>query len=100
VVLSLLTLPHPTAASYFVPYLAHSVTNEFYTSDYDLLAFSASKAGVGLRYALLYGLGRFKMPLGHGTTKCKLLDLCYRYYHQNTGLTANVVSFGLSFIMP
>ncbi|RZK92927.1 MAG: DUF3570 domain-containing protein, partial [Hymenobacter sp.] len=37
-----------TAADYFAPYLAHSVTNEFYTSDYDLSAFSAHKAGLGV----------------------------------------------------
>jgi hypothetical protein len=89
-----------TAADYFAPYLAHSVTNEFYTSDYDLSAFSANKAGLGLRYAPLYGLGRFKMPLGHGITKFKSLDLRYGYYRQSTGLTANVVSFDLSFVMP
>jgi hypothetical protein len=89
-----------TAADYFAPYLAHSVTNEFYTSDYDLSAFSANKAGLGLRYAPLYGLGRFKMPLGHGITKFKSLDLRYGYYRQSTGLTANVISFDLSFVMP
>jgi len=89
-----------TAADYFAPYLAHSVTDEFYTSDYDLSAFSAHKAGVGLRYAPLYGLGRFKTPFGHGITKFKSLDLRYGYYRQSTSLTANVVSFDLSFVMP
>ncbi|GAB3638704.1 DUF3570 domain-containing protein [Hymenobacter arcticus] len=89
-----------TSADYFAPYLAHSVTNEFYTSDYDLSAFSAHKAGLGLRYAPLYGLGRFKTPFGHGVTKFKSLDLRYGYYRQTTGLTANVVSFDLAFVMP
>ena len=89
-----------TAADYFAPYLAHSVTNEFYTSDYDLSAFSANKVGLGMRYAPLYGLGRFKTPFGHGITKFKSLDLRYGYYRQSTGLTANVVSFDLSFVMP
>lgn len=89
-----------TAADYFAPYLAHSVTDEYYTSDYDLSAFSANKVGVGLRYAPLYGLGRFKTPFGSGVTKFKSLDLRYGYYHQSTGLTANVVSFDLSFVLP
>ncbi|TDN40596.1 DUF3570 domain-containing protein [Hymenobacter sp. UV11] len=89
-----------TAADYFAPYLAHSVTDEYYTSDYDLSAFSANKVGLGFRYAPLYGLGRFKTPLGHGITKFKSLDLRYGYYRQSTGLTANVVSFALSFVMP
>lgn len=89
-----------TAADYFAPYLAHSVTDEYYTSDYDLSAFSAHKVGVGMRYAPLYGIGRFKTPFGHGITKFKSLDLRYGYYRQSTGLTANVVSFDLAFVMP
>jgi hypothetical protein len=87
-----------TAADYFAPYLTHSVADEYYTSDYDLSAFSANKVGLGLRYAPLYGLGRFK--LGSRITKFKSLDLRYGYYRQSTGLTANVVSADLSFVMP
>lgn len=89
-----------TAADYFAPYLAHSVADAYYTSDYDLSAFSATKVGLGLRYAPLYGLGRFKTPFGHGITKFKSLDVRYGYYRQRTGLTANVVSADLSFVMP
>lgn len=87
-----------TAADYFAPYLAHSVAEAYYTSDYDLSAFSAHKVGLGLRYAPLYGLGRFK--LGSRITKFKSLDVRYGYYRQSTGLTANVVSADLSFVMP
>jgi hypothetical protein len=87
-----------TAADYFAPYLAHSVFDEYFTSDYDLSAFSANKVGLGLRYAPLYGLGRFK--LASRITKFKSVDLRYGYYRQSTGLTANVVSFDLSFVMP
>jgi hypothetical protein len=89
-----------TAADYFAPYLAHTVTDAYYTSDYDLSAFSANKLGLGFRYAPLYGLGRFKTPFGHGITKFKSLDVRYGYYRQSTGLTANVVSADLSFVMP
>jgi hypothetical protein len=89
-----------TAADYFAPYLAHSITDEYYTSDYDLSAFSAHKVGVGMRYAPLYGIGRFKTPFGKGITKFKSLDLRYGYYRQSTGLTANVISFDLGFVMP
>jgi hypothetical protein len=87
-----------TAADYFAPYLAHSVFDEYFTSDYDLSAFSASKVGLGFRYAPLYGLGRFK--LASHITKFKSLDLRYGYYRQSTGLTANVISADLSFVMP
>jgi hypothetical protein len=89
-----------TAADYFAPYLAHTVTDAYYTSDYDLSAFAANKLGLGFRYAPLYGLGRFKTPFGHGITKFKSLDVRYGYYRQSTGLTANVVSADLSFVMP
>ncbi|RZK31685.1 MAG: DUF3570 domain-containing protein [Hymenobacter sp.] len=90
-----------TAADYFAPYLAHSITNEFYTSDYDLSSFSANKVGLGFRYAPLYGLGRFKTPFGGGrVTKFKSVDVRYGHYRQSTGLTANVVSADLSFTMP
>ena len=74
-----------TAADYFAPYLQRSVSDEYYTSDYDLAAFSATKIGFGFRYAPLYGLGRFKTPFGGRVARF------YGYYRQNTGLTANVV---------
>jgi len=89
-----------TAATYFAPYLAHSVTDAYYTSDYDLSAFSAHKLGLGLRYAPLYGLSRFRVPFGRRVAKFKSVDLRYGHYWQTTGLTANVVSADLSFTMP
>ncbi|MBC6609592.1 DUF3570 domain-containing protein [Hymenobacter sp. BT507] len=89
-----------TAAKYFAPYLAHSITDTYYTSDYDLADFSANKVGLGLRYSPVYGIGRFKTPFGRGVTKFKALDLRYAYYRQTTGLTANIISADLSFTMP
>ncbi|AMJ65185.1 DUF3570 domain-containing protein [Hymenobacter sp. PAMC 26628] len=89
-----------TASTYFAPYLAHSVADEFYTSDYDLAAFTAQKVGLGFRYAPLYGLGRFKTPFGGRVAKFKSVDLRYGHYWQTTGLTANVVSADFSFVMP
>jgi hypothetical protein len=89
-----------TAADYFAPYLQHSVTEEYFTSDYDLASFSANKLGLGLRYAPLYGLSRFKTPFRGRVAKFKSLDVRYGYYRQSTGLTANVVSADLSFTMP
>ena len=89
-----------TAANFFAPYLEHSVADEFYTSDYDLAAFSSHKSGLGLRYAPLYGLSRFKTPFDGRIAKFKSLDVRYGYYRQSTGLTANIVSVDLSFTMP
>jgi hypothetical protein len=88
-----------TAAKYFAPYLEHSITDPYFTSDYDLAAFSANKLGLGLRYSPVYGIGRFKMP-GGGVTKFKSLDLRYAYYRQSTGLTASVISADFSFVLP
>ncbi|MBF9239947.1 DUF3570 domain-containing protein [Hymenobacter sp. BT683] len=89
-----------TAADYFAPYLRHSVADQYYTSDYDLADFSANKFGLGLRYAPVYGLGRFKTPFGGRVAKFKALDIRYAYYRQSTGLTANLISADLSFTLP
>ncbi|WP_187631953.1 DUF3570 domain-containing protein [Hymenobacter lutimineralis] len=89
-----------TAATYFAPYLEHSVTDEYYTSDYDLANFSANKLGLGLRYSPVYGIGRFKTPFGGQVAKFKALDLRYAHYRQSTGLTANLISADLSFTLP
>lgn len=40
-----------TASRYFKPYKEHTLDEVFYTSDYDLSAFSSVKAGATLRYA-------------------------------------------------
>ncbi len=89
-----------TASTYFAPYLTHSITDDYYTSDYDLSAFTAQKLGLGFRYAPLYGLSRFKTPFGGRVAKFKSLDLRYGHYWQTTGLTANIVSVDLGFTMP
>ena len=53
-----------SASTYFQPYKAHDVNEKYYTSDYDLSAFNSQYAGMGLRYAPLWGIGRFQLPLG------------------------------------
>jgi hypothetical protein len=89
-----------TAADYFAPYLQHSLTDAYYTSDYDLAAFSAHKAGLGLRYSPVYGISRFKTPFGGRVAKFKALDLRYAYYRQSIGLSASLISADLSFTLP
>ena len=89
-----------TAAKYFAPYLQHSIVDEYFTSDYDLAAFSANKVGLGLRYSPVYGIGRFKTPFKGRVTQFKALDVRYAYYRQDTGLTANLISADLSFTIP
>ncbi|GAC1601143.1 MAG: DUF3570 domain-containing protein [Hymenobacter sp.] len=93
-----------TAATYFAPYLAHSISDEYYTSDYDLSAFTAHKVGLGLRYAPVYGLGRFRVPGQDAQGRPRLmrlksLDLRYAHYQRSTDLVANIVSFDLGFAL-
>ncbi|MBC7446928.1 MAG: DUF3570 domain-containing protein [Hymenobacteraceae bacterium] len=89
-----------TAATWFAPYLAHSVADTYYSSDYDLADFSAHKLGLGVRYSPLYGLTRFKTPFGGRVAKFKAVDLRYAAYRQSTGLTARVLSADFSFTLP
>jgi hypothetical protein len=103
-----------TAATYFAPFAQHSVADTYYTSDYDLAAFSANKVGLGLRYSPVYGIGRFRVPgknaqgLPH-IMRFKSLDLRYAYYQQTgassyrvnnrADLVANIISFDLGFAL-
>lgn len=96
---------HQTAARYFAPYAQHSLSSEFYTSDYDLSGFSANKYGLGLRYSPLYGISRFRTPFGNAqggrrVARFKSVDLRYAYYRRNINFDANIVSFALAFVMP
>ena len=103
-----------TAATYFAPFAQHSVADAYYTSDYDLAALSAHKAGLGLRYSPVYGIGRFRVP---GTNaqglprvmRLKSVDLRYAHYQQvgstiyaaanRADLTANIITFDLGFAL-
>ena len=93
-----------TAAAYFAPFLQHSIRDDYYTSDYDLSAFSAHKVGLGLRYSPVYGLARFHVP---GQTaqglprvmRLKSVDVRYAHYQRSTDLVANIVSFDLGFAL-
>jgi len=90
------------AARYFARYLEHSVADEYYTSDYDLSAFTAHKYGLGLRYSPVYGIGRVRLP-GQDAAgrphllRFKSLDLRYAHYQRSTDLVANIASFALGF---
>lgn len=84
------------AADYFAPYATHSLTDEFYTSDFDLSKLSSYKVGVGVRIAPLYGIGRMKVTRKH-VLQFKSLDFRVAYYDRSTGLNAFIGSVGLSF---
>lgn len=82
-----------TAADYFAPYEQHVSTNEFYTSDYDLSKFNANQYGLGVSYTDIFTKAHiWKLGL-------KSIDLKYNSYERNTGLSANIISFGIKFVM-
>lgn len=93
-----------TAADYFAPFQQHSISDEYYTSDYDLSAFSANKMGLGLRYSPVYGITRFRVPGQNAqglprVMRLKSLDLRYAHYRRSTDLVADIVSFDLGFAL-
>ncbi|MBH8568683.1 DUF3570 domain-containing protein [Microvirga sp. STS02] len=103
-----------TAARYFAPFMEHSINDTYYTSDYDLSAFSANKVGLGLRYSPVYGIGRFHVPGKNAqglprVMRFKSLDLRYANYQQTgstiytaanrADLKANIISFDLGFAL-
>jgi hypothetical protein len=103
-----------TAATYFAPFAQHAVADIYYTSDYDLSAFSANKLGLGLRYSPVYGITRFRVPGQDGqgrprVMRLKSLDVRYANYWQlgstsygaadRADLNANIVSFDLGFAL-
>ncbi len=93
-----------TAARYFAGFMQHAISDEYYTSDYDLSAFTANKEGLGLRYSPVYGIGRFHVPGQNAQgqpriMRLKSLDLRYAHYQRSTDLVANIVSFDLGFAL-
>ena len=103
-----------TAATYFAPFAQHSVADTYYTSDYDLAAFTAHKEGLGLRYSPVYGIGRFHVPGKNAqglprVMRLKSLDLRFAHYQQygstiyaagdRADLVSNIISFDLGFAL-
>ena len=103
-----------TAADYFAPFAQHSVADTYYTSDYDLSALMAHKAGLGLRYSPVYGIGRFRVPGKNAqglprVMRLKSFDLRYAHYQQfgstiyavsdRADLVANIITFDLGFAL-
>jgi hypothetical protein len=103
-----------TAATYFAPFAQHSISDVYYTSDYDLSAFAANKLGLGLRYSPVYGITRFRVPGQDAqgrphVMRLKSLDVRYANYWQTgastyapadrADLKANIISFDLGFAL-
>ncbi|HKK12254.1 MAG TPA: hypothetical protein VJ945_05455, partial [Flavobacteriaceae bacterium] len=67
--------------------------SDYYTSDYDLSKFSANQYSFGVRYTDIFA--KFHIA----SFGLKSMDFKYSNYKRDTGLKANIVSFGFKFIM-
>ncbi|WP_254884000.1 DUF3570 domain-containing protein [Aquimarina sp. TRL1] len=82
-----------TAADYFAPFNKHLSSEEYYTSDYDLSEFNANQFGFGITYTdILTQMRIWKLGV-------KNIDLRYSLYERNTGLRANLISGGVTFVV-
>ncbi len=88
-----------TAADYFAPYATHLSTEQFYTSDFDLSELSSHKFGVGITYAPLYGISRFKVPFTKKLFMMDKMQIRAAYYDRSTGLKGFSASLNLGFKM-
>jgi len=77
-----------TAAKYFAPYQVHTEQEQYFTSNYDLAAFSSNMFGAGIRIA---------PPRGVLMNSLRIFELRYAHYSQTTGLNANMISLNLVF---
>ena len=78
-----------TAADYFAPYKEHLTTDKYYTSNYDLSAFSSQFFGVNVKITPKKGI--FNIPFFN------TIELRYGRYTQTTGLQANNIGINLKF---
>ncbi len=81
-----------TAADYFYPYEQALSTMTYYTSDYDLSAFTAQQVGMGIRYTDIFTqkhLWKFGL---------KTVSLSYHYYFRNSEFRAGIVSLGVKMV--
>ncbi|NPA46873.1 MAG: DUF3570 domain-containing protein [Chlorobi bacterium] len=81
-----------TAADYFAPYEEHLSTEKFYTSDYDLSAFSAHQAGFGVKYTDIFTSHKiWKLAI-------KSIMLDFDHYMRSTGFKANIISLNMNLV--
>jgi Protein of unknown function (DUF3570) len=78
-----------TAVDYFAAKSTHKVTDQYYTSNYDLSKFNSSFYGAGIRLTPPKGV--------FGMQHLNMLELRYGHYSRTNGLNSNIVSLNLKF---
>jgi len=82
-----------TAADYFAPHEMHLSGEKYYTSDYDLSRFNANQYSMGLSYTDIFSRAHlWKLHM-------KSIDLKFYRYERNSTFNANMVSFGIKFVL-
>lgn len=74
-------------AEYFAPFAQHSVSESYFTSDFDLSKFNSNFFGAGIRLAPPKGV--------FGLSHLKGLEIRYGHYIRSTGLNSNIISLHL-----
>ena len=78
-----------TASTYFAPYAQHQASDPYYTSNYNLSAFTSQFFGVNVRITPEKGV--FHIPFFN------MVELRYGHYTQTTGLQANNIGINFRF---
>lgn len=78
-----------TAADYFSPINIHKLTDQYYTSNYDLAKFNSNFYGAGIRLTPPKGV--------FGIQKLNMLELRYGHYTRTNGLKADIISLNLKY---
>jgi hypothetical protein len=78
-----------TASNYFNSYQQHLLSQEFYSSDYDLSKFNSNYFGTGVRFAPPNGV--------LGMNRLSTVEFRYGHYSRNNGLSSNIISMNLRF---
>lgn len=78
-----------SAINYFAPYGQHTVSNEFYSSDFDLSKLTSHSEGIGFRAVSPDGI--------LGIKRLNTLEIRFDHYNRSTGLISNIVSLHAKF---
>jgi hypothetical protein len=78
-----------TAVDYFAVKSIHKVSEQYYTSNYDLSAFNSSFYGAGIRLTPPKGV--------FGMKRVNMLELRYGHYNRSNGLNSDIISLNLKF---
>jgi hypothetical protein len=78
-----------TAIHYFAPYQQHTAQDTYYTSNYDLSAFSSQFFGAGFRIAPPKGV--------FGSPHFGMMEIRFGHYAKNIHMNANIISMNLKF---